>query len=59
MWQSCHTDVCIVKAVCQHTYYSIRNYRPGCRLEDNFRIDIEEVGWEGLDWIHLAQGRDQ
>jgi hypothetical protein len=32
--------------------------RPRCRWEDNFRIDVGEVWWEGVDWIHLAQDRD-
>jgi hypothetical protein len=26
------------------------------RWEDNIRI--REIGWEGVDWIHLAQNRD-
>jgi len=25
----------------------------------NIRLDIREVWWEGVDWIHLAQDRDQ
>jgi hypothetical protein len=29
------------------------------RREDNIRIDLRVVGWEGVDWIHLAQDRDQ
>jgi len=33
--------------------------RPRCRWEDNIRMDIWEKGWEGVDWIHLAQDRDQ
>jgi hypothetical protein len=33
--------------------------RPRCRWEDNIRIDLREIGWEGLDWIHLSQNRDQ
>jgi hypothetical protein len=28
-------------------------------LEDNDRMDIREIGWKGVDWIHLAQGRDR
>jgi hypothetical protein len=28
------------------------------RWEDNIRLDLREVGWEGVDWIHLAQDRD-
>jgi hypothetical protein len=22
-------------------------------------MDVGEIGWEGVEWIHLAQGRDQ
>jgi len=22
------------------------------------KMDLQEVGWEGMDWIDLAQGRD-
>jgi hypothetical protein len=22
-------------------------------------MDLREVGWEGVDWIHLAQDEDQ
>jgi hypothetical protein len=29
--------------------------RPKCRWKDNIRIDLREIGWEGVDWIHLAQ----
>jgi hypothetical protein len=31
----------------------------GRRREDNIRMDLREVGWEGVDWMHVAQGRDQ
>jgi hypothetical protein len=33
--------------------------RPRCRWEDNIRMDLWEIGWEGVDWMHLAQDRDQ
>jgi len=33
--------------------------KPRRRWEDNIRIDLREIGWEGVDWIHLAQDRDQ
>jgi hypothetical protein len=26
---------------------------------DNIKIDLRYVGWDGMDWIHLAQDRDQ
>jgi hypothetical protein len=29
--------------------------RPGCRWEDNIKMDLGEIGWEALDWIYLAQ----
>jgi len=33
--------------------------RPGCRWEDNIRMDLTNGGWEGVDWIYLVQYRDQ
>jgi hypothetical protein len=33
--------------------------KPKSRWEDNFIMDLREIGCEGVDWIHLAQGRDQ
>jgi hypothetical protein len=33
--------------------------RPRRRREDNIRMDLKETGWEGVDWIHLAQDKDQ
>jgi hypothetical protein len=32
--------------------------RPGCRWEDNIKMDLQEVGCGGMDWIILAQYRD-
>jgi hypothetical protein len=29
------------------------------RWVDNIKIDLREIGWEGMDWIELAQDRDQ
>jgi hypothetical protein len=26
---------------------------------DNIKTDLREIGWNGMDWIDLAQGRDQ
>jgi hypothetical protein len=25
----------------------------------NIEIDLREIGWDGMDWIELAQDRDQ
>ena len=32
--------------------------RPSCRWEDNIKMDLQEVGWGGRDWIELAQDRN-
>jgi hypothetical protein len=29
------------------------------RWEANIKTDLEGIGWEGVDWIHLAQARDR
>jgi len=31
--------------------------RPQCRWVDNIKMDLQEVGCGGMDWIELAQDR--
>jgi len=33
--------------------------KPMRRWEDNIKMDIQEVGCGGMDWIELAQDRDR
>jgi hypothetical protein len=33
--------------------------RPRCRWEDNIKMDLQEVGCMGMDWIELAEDRDR
>jgi hypothetical protein len=33
--------------------------RPRRRWEDNIVMDLMEISWKIMDWIHLAQDRDQ
>jgi hypothetical protein len=33
--------------------------RPRLRWEDGIRMDLMEIGLWGVDWIRLAQDRDQ
>jgi hypothetical protein len=33
--------------------------RPRRRWEDNLKMDLQEVGYEGMEWIELAQERDR
>jgi hypothetical protein len=28
------------------------------RWEDNVRVDLREIGWESVDWMHLAEDMD-
>jgi hypothetical protein len=32
--------------------------RLGHRWEDHIRVDLWEIGSEGVEWIHLAYDRD-
>jgi hypothetical protein len=29
------------------------------RWVDNIKVDLKEIGWDGVDWIDMAQDRDQ
>jgi hypothetical protein len=29
-----------------------------CRWVDNIKIDLTETGWDGVDWIDMAQNKD-
>ena len=33
--------------------------RPRRRWEDNIKMDLQEVGCGGMDWIELAQDRER
>jgi hypothetical protein len=33
--------------------------RPRRRWADNIKIDLRETGWDGVDWVDLAQDGDQ
>jgi hypothetical protein len=33
--------------------------RPRGRWMDNIKMDLREIRWDGMDWIDLAQDREQ
>jgi hypothetical protein len=33
--------------------------RPRRRWMDNIKMDLREIGWDGMDWINLAEDRDK
>jgi hypothetical protein len=47
-----------------HTKFGSENMkrplgRPRHRWENNIRMDLREVGLEGVEWLHLAEDRYQ
>jgi hypothetical protein len=32
--------------------------RPSRRCVDNIKMDLREIGWDGMDWMELAKDRD-
>jgi hypothetical protein len=37
--------------------YMVLVGRPRCRGEDNIKMDVREIGMDGVNWICLAQDR--
>jgi hypothetical protein len=33
--------------------------RPSDKWVENIKIDLREIGWDGMEWIDLAQNRNQ
>jgi hypothetical protein len=33
--------------------------RPRHRWQNNIGMDLREIGWEGVEWMHMAQDRHQ
>jgi hypothetical protein len=33
--------------------------RPRCRWVNNIKMDVREIGWDGVDLTDMAQDRDQ
>jgi hypothetical protein len=33
--------------------------RPRHRWVDNIKMDLREIGWDGMNWTDMAQDRDQ
>jgi hypothetical protein len=41
------------------TAMEILNHRYHLAWVDNIKMDLREIGWDGVDWVDVAQDRDQ
>jgi hypothetical protein len=44
-----------------HTRFWLQNLKQrdhSVNKEDNIRMDVKKIGWEGVDWVHLTQDMD-
>jgi hypothetical protein len=39
--------------------FYLKNLKGRDHLEGNIKIDLKEMGCEGVDWIHLTRHRNQ
>jgi len=39
--------------------FQVTMIRPRHRFEDNIKMNLQKVGWRGIEWIDLARGRDR
>jgi hypothetical protein len=49
---------CIYRVVAENPKGKRPLGRPRRRWEDNIKMDLQEVGYRGMEWIELAQDRD-
>jgi hypothetical protein len=40
-------------------FYETEEMRLLHRWEDNIRMDVTEIAWKGVEWLNLAQSRNQ
>lgn len=34
-------------------------WKAQAQMEDNFKVDLKEISWKGMDWIDLTGDRDR
>jgi len=54
MDESCRQVTNVYKILVGKLEGKIRLGRPMRRWTDNIRLDLRKIGWEDVDWIHLA-----
>jgi hypothetical protein len=54
---------CSTNGVKKNAYRILVGKRPVGRRKrrwvDNIKIDLREIGWDGMEWIDLTQDREQ
>jgi hypothetical protein len=46
-------------ALCEYTDGEFGGIEIRRRCVDNIKMDLREIGWDGVDWMDMAQDRDQ
>jgi hypothetical protein len=55
----CASENIIIPNTCRFPEVKRPLGRPRCRWVDNIKMNLREIGWDGGDWIGLAQDSDQ
>jgi hypothetical protein len=53
------TDLLFLHSSCPRPEGKTPLRRPKRRWEDTTKMDLGEIGLEGMDWLHLTQDRDR
>jgi hypothetical protein len=40
-------------------WWKSQKERPRCRWLGSIKMDLREIGWDGMDWIDVSEDRDQ
>jgi hypothetical protein len=41
------------------TKYTLRGFSLQVNYTNNIKMDLREIGWDGVDWMDMVQDRDQ
>jgi hypothetical protein len=56
---SCSTHERVEKSIQNFGPENLKGRDHSEDLEDNIRMDVREIAWEGVDWMHLAHCKNQ
>jgi hypothetical protein len=54
MWERCTCKILVKTPEGKRPLGRLR-----CKWEDAIRMDLRDIGWETVDWIHQLEDKDQ